>query len=96
MLFSRTGKATFSQASTRRCDSETSAILSLRLHVAYLSLTQCSLATLCRKLPLSMGKSIRLANATLKPQTQPHSCTQYHSHDVTESHSGTLALNRAL
>ena len=89
-------KATFSQASTRRCDSETSSILSLRLHVAYLSLTQCSLATLCSKLPLSMGKSIRLANAILKPQTQPHSCTQYHSHDVTESHSGTLALNRAL
>ena len=63
--------------------------------MAYLSLTQCSLATLCRKLPLSIGKSIRLANSILKLQTQPHSCTQYHSHDVTESHSGTLALNRA-
>ena len=88
-------KATFSQASTHRCDSENTSILSLRLHVAYLSLTQCSLATLCRKLPLSMGKSVRLANSILKLQTQPHACTQYHSHDVTESHSGTLALNRA-
>ena len=75
-------QATFSQASTRRCDSETSSILSRRLHVAYLSLTQCSLATLCRKLPLSIGKSIRLANSILKLHTQPHSCTQYHSHDA--------------
>ena len=75
-------KATFSQASTHRCDSENASILSLRLHVAYLSLTQCSLATLSRKLPLSIGKSIRLANSILKLQTQPHSCTQYHSHSA--------------
>ena len=101
-------KATFSQASTHRCDSENTSILSLSLHVAYLSLTQCSFATLSRKLILSLGKSIRLANCTLKLHTQHNSCTQYHSHSATfalrhtrtqprprlqqNSHSVTLAL----
>ena len=101
-------KASFSQASTHRCDAENTSLLSLRLHVAYLSLTQCSFATLSRKLLLSTGKSILFANSILKLQTQPHSCTQYHSHSATlafrhtrtqprprlqqNSHSVTLAL----
>ena len=101
-------KATFSHASTHRGDSENTAILSLRLHVAYLSVTQCSFAAMSRKLLLSLGKSIRLANCNLKLHTQHHSCTQYHSHSATlafrhtrthprprlqqNSHSVTLAL----
>jgi len=97
-------KATFSQASTHRCDSENSSILSLRLHVAYLSLTQCSLATPSRKLLLSLRKSMRFAKCILKLHTQPHSCAQYHSHSAhnriqahshstAPSHSAKLALS---
>ena len=96
-------KATFSQASTHRCDSDNSSILSLRLHVAYVSLTQCSLATLSRKLLLSIRKSICFEKCILKLQTQQHSHSvplalnhnriQAHSHSTAPSHSAKLAFS---
>ena len=62
--------------------------------MAYLSLTQCSLPTLSRKLLLSIRKSIRFPNCTLKLHTQPHSCAQYHSHSAhtrIQAHSHSTA-----
>ena len=89
-------KASFSQASTHRCDSENISLLSLRLHVAYLSLTQCSLPTLSRKLLLSIGKSIRVPNCILKLHTQPHSCAQKQSHSATIAFRHTRTQPRPL
>ena len=64
-------KATFSDVSTHTSYSENSSILSLTFHVAYVSLTQGSLATLSRKLLLSIGKSFCSAKCIVKLQSAP-------------------------